>query len=374
MKQVTFNRPFVFSLIIPCYNEEQTLEFCLARVLEIQDAMLTLDIIIVDDCSQDRSYEIAQELVRNHPEIQVLKHNQNQGKGAALRTGFAHARGEFVGVQDADLEYNPMELRNLLVPLVSQGADMVFGSRYLTGQPRRVLYFWHSLTNRTLTFLSNMFTDLDLTDMETCYKLFRREVIQSVLIEENRFGFEPEIVAKVAQMRGRIWEMGISYHGRTFAEGKKIYWKDGVRALYCILHYNGPRLPLPLQFIIYLFIGGVSALINLTLFGTALATDWSISMAATLASVAAAGLNYWLCIKLLFRHKARWNTFGEIFTYSLVVMSSCLVDVLLTTYLANSGLSSLTAKAMSCVVVLALNFLGRRFLVFPEPATGPWKP
>jgi len=279
-----------------------------------------------------------------------------------------------VGVQDADLEYNPMELRNLLVPLVQGDADAVFGSRYLRRHAGRVLYFWHSAMNKLLTLLSNMFTDLDLTDMETCYKLFRREVIQSVEIEEDRFGFEPEIVAKVAQMRGRIHEMGVSYAGRTFAEGKKIRWRDGVRALYCILHYNGPKLPLPLQFLIYLFIGGAAAVVNLLLFWVLYAASGAITWPAAVAGLAAAGLNYWLCVKLLFRHKARWSAKGELFMYSAVVLGCCLIDVTLTKALAAWGLYPLLAKAVACVVVLAANFLGRRFLVFPEAPAGPWKP
>jgi glycosyltransferase involved in cell wall biosynthesis len=174
----------------------------------------------------------------DNAKVRVVLHDVNQGKGAALRTGFQHATSEFVIVQDADLEYDPSEYPLVLEPLLDDRADVVFGSRFLSGRPHRVLYFWHSLGNKFLTLMSNMFTDLNLTDMETCYKCFRREVIQSITIEEDRFGFEPEITAKLAKSRVRIYEVGISYSGRTYDEGKKIGWRDGVRAVYCIVRYS----------------------------------------------------------------------------------------------------------------------------------------
>ncbi len=239
-----------FSIVVPCFNEEKTLRKCIEKVLEIADETLSLELIIVDDCSKDRSLIIARELEDEYPQITVLNHTKNQGKGAALRTGFQKATGDFVAVQDADLEYNPMEFKKLLVPLINNQADVECGSRFLSAGYHRVLYFWHYVGNRILTFLSNMFTDLNLTDMETCYKVFRREIIQSIQIKENRFGFEPEIVAKVAHMRLRIFEIGISYFARTYEEGKKIGIKDGVRALYCIFRYNAHWAPLPVQFLV----------------------------------------------------------------------------------------------------------------------------
>jgi glycosyltransferase involved in cell wall biosynthesis len=220
-------------VVVPCYNEEATIEALINLVL---DSPWVAEIIVVDDGSKDRSREILATV--NDPKVRVVLHDVNKGKGAALRTGFQHATSEFVIVQDADLEYDPSEYPLVLEPLLDDRADVVFGSRFLSGRPHRVLYFWHSLGNKFLTLMSNMFTDLNLTDMETCYKCFRREVIQSITIEEDRFGFEPEITAKLAKMRIRIFEVGISYSGRTYDEGKKIGWRDGVRAVYCIVRYS----------------------------------------------------------------------------------------------------------------------------------------
>ena len=221
------------SVVIPCYNEEATIEALINLVL---NSPWVAEIIVVDDGSKDRSREILATV--NDPKVRVVLHDVNKGKGAALRTGFQHATSEFVIVQDADLEYDPSEYPLVLEPLLDDRADVVFGSRFLSGRPHRVLYFWHSLGNKFLTLMSNMFTDLNLTDMETCYKCFRREVIQSIDIEEDRFGFEPEITAKLAKSRVRIYEVGISYSGRTYDEGKKIGWRDGVRAVYCIVRYS----------------------------------------------------------------------------------------------------------------------------------------
>ncbi len=222
------------SVIIPCFNEVKTLNELLAAVKEcgVED----LEIIIVDDCSTDGTRELLKNL--NDDTIKVLYHDFNKGKGAALRTGFKSATGDICIVQDADLEYDPKEFPLLLDPIIKNKADVVFGSRFQSGRPHRVVYFWHRIGNGVLTLLSNFFTDLNLSDMETCYKAFRTEVIKSIDIKENRFGFEPEITAKISKMDLRIYEVGISYYGRTYDEGKKIGWKDGVRAIYCILKYN----------------------------------------------------------------------------------------------------------------------------------------
>jgi len=222
------------SVIIPCFNEEKTIGNILNAVKNsgIQDQ----EIIVVDDNSIDGTKEILRSL--KDSQIKVFFHSSNKGKGAALRTGFKEATGDICIVQDADLEYNPKEFSLMIEPIIQNKADVVFGSRFQSGRPHRVVYFWHRVGNGFLTLLSNIFTDLNLSDMETCYKAFRTEIIKSIEIEENRFGFEPEITAKISKLKLRIYEIGISYYGRTYDEGKKIGWKDGIRAIYCIIKYN----------------------------------------------------------------------------------------------------------------------------------------
>lgn len=370
----TSNESIKLSVVIPCYNEEKTLQDCVKRVLNIADERMSIEIIIVDDCSKDRSLSIAREIEKNHCEVKVFQHKKNNGKGAALRTGFQKVTGDFVAVQDADLEYDPVDLKRLLFPLIKGDADVVFGSRFLSTGAHRVLYFWHSLGNRFLTLLSNMFTDLNLTDMEACYKVFRRDVIQSIDIREDRFGFEPEIVAKVSHKRLRIYEMGISYYGRTYAEGKKIGVKDGLRALYCILRYNAYRAPLPVQFILYLVIGGVAALVNLLLFLALFSAGMDATLAAPCAFLTAAAVNYLLCISFLFRHKARWSSNKELGVYIFIVVLVGIVDLSIVKGLFSMGVSPGISKLVATAVGLVLNFSGRRFLVFPEAASGPWAP
>lgn len=229
------------SVIVPVYNEEKTLEQIISAIEQAPTLNLEKEIILINDCSQDRTAEILKRYESKH---KVIHHQVNQGKGAALKTGFQNASGDIVLIQDADLEYDPNEYPDLIKPILDGKADVVYGSRFLSHRPHRVLYFWHSVGNNLLTKLSNILTDLNLTDMETCYKVFRKEVLDQIWpkLESKRFGFEPEITARVAQLAKEkdyhIYEVGISYSGRTYAEGKKINWKDGLEAIWCILKFN----------------------------------------------------------------------------------------------------------------------------------------
>ncbi len=230
------------SIVIPAYNEGRTIHRILDKVREVALIQgIMKEVIIVNDCSRDNTEAAIHSYQAAHPDLPIsyYRHEVNQGKGAALRTGIQKAKGDFVIIQDADLEYDPNEFNVLLKPILDGFADVVYGSRFIGGNPHRILFFWHSIGNRWLTTLSNMLTNLNLTDMETCYKLFRRGTIQSINLKENRFGFEPEITAKISRVpKIRIYEVGISYYGRTYEEGKKIGWKDGFRAIWCILKYN----------------------------------------------------------------------------------------------------------------------------------------
>lgn len=230
------------SVLIPAYNEEATILSILKRINEVElHHGIQKELVIVNDCSKDRTKEIVETYIKDHPEQKITFYSQekNQGKGAAIHKAIELASGDYFIVQDADLEYDPMEFNDLIKPVFMDQADVVYGSRFIGGNPHRILFFWHSIGNKFLTFLSNMFTDLNLSDMETCYKLVRLDIAKKLLLKEKRFGFEPELTAKLSRVENiRIYEVGISYYGRTYAEGKKIGWRDGFRAIYCILKYN----------------------------------------------------------------------------------------------------------------------------------------
>lgn len=357
------------SLIIPCYNEEKTLAQIIEHVFYLQSESLALEVVIVNDCSTDNSEAVARSLVEKYPDIvKYFSHEKNMGKGAALRTGFLKATGDYVGIQDADMEYNPKDYLTMLEPLLEGKADVVYGSRYLLPDTRRVLYWWHTKMNKSLTMFSNMFTNLDITDMETCYKLFRREVIQEIApqLRENRFGFEPEVTALVSRGGYRVYECAIHYNPRTVEEGKKINWKDGVRALYCIMHYSASIAPVPMQLIIYFFIGAFSAVCNLMAFFFLRKYGTELTQSILISFGISALVNYLLCIAILFRHKARWNGFGEIVAYIITLLIMGALDWGVTKCLILAGFSQGTSKTLSVVVGFFGNYILRRVLVFPE--------
>lgn len=340
------------SLIIPCYNEESTLQTIVEHVLEIRREDIELELVIVDDCSTDNSYEIASALEKKYPEIKLLRHEVNQGKGAALQTGFLEASGDYIGIQDADMEYDPKDYYTLLEPLLAGEADVVYGSRYLSSSTRQVLYFWHTLVNKILTCCSNMFTNLDITDMETCYKLFRRDVIHKIAprLKEKRFGFEPEVTAYIAEDKCRIYECAIHYHPRCYGQGKKIGWKDGVRALYCILHYGAYNVPIPMQMLLYFFIGTSAVLSNLICFAILDSLEIALLPAIVSAYILSAVVNYILCTLILFRHRACWCTASKIAANVIMLLVVGILDYWMTAGLIFNGTNAMLAKVCASIV------------------------
>jgi len=380
------------SLIIPCYNEAATLEKILAKALSLHQQTvhgqtIKLELILVFDGSTDQSLSIAQAWAQDHPPIKILSYAPNRGKGYALRQGIKIAQGDLIGIQDADLEYDPAEYLKLIATLLENHAEVVYGSRYLLQNQRRILSFWHSLTNHGLTLLTNMFTNLDLSDMETCQKLLQKSALQKILphLQEDRFGIEPEITIQIAKQRLRIYECAISYHPRTFAEGKKIRWTDGVHALYCILHYGGPTAPLPMQIILYFFIGLICAITNVLLFTLGhyvLLAQNDPAFTITAAFAGAAALNYLLCISILFEHQKRKGILREILLYLVAIIFMGFIDYALTIFGHHQfHLSWFVSKSLTAPLSFGLNFIFRKYVVFRQgrsavhpPPTSPWRP
>ena len=362
------------SLVIPIYNEENTIQNIVEKTLSIEkdkfaiENDIQLELILVDDCSSDKSLGIAQQLAKENNKIKVFSQKKNQGKGAALKRGFIEAQGDYIGVQDADDEYNPFDYLKMIKPLLEDKADVVYGSRYLKQDTRRILYFWHTFMNKGLTLLTNMYTNLDITDMETCYKLFKKDVIKQIVpkLKENRFGFEPEVTCYVAKGKYRVFECAISYNPRSYEEGKKIKAKDGLRALYCILHYGAHCAPIPMQFLLYIFIGGISAIINIATFMILTNMFDNLLLNISIAFALSALVNYLLCIALLFRHKARWSSFGEIVCYLITLAIMGAMDYGVTYGLLLCGLGNFWSKVISSFVAVFGNFLLRKYFVFYE--------
>ena len=356
------------SLVIPCYNEEKTICQLVETVIQVLNEHISLELVIVDDCSTDSSYAEIQKIKEKYPQIiKVLKQEVNKGKGAALHLGLMSASGDYIGIQDADMEYNPMDYLELVKYLEKDVADVVYGSRYLRRSNRRALYFWHTLMNKTLTFFSNTFTNIDITDMETCYKLFKKDVIHNIVpqLKENRFGFEPEVTQYVALGQYRVYECAIEYNPRSYEEGKKINWKDGVRALYCIVKYGAPYAPLPMQLLLYLLIGSISAVFNIIAFAI-LFNLLSIPLSQFFAYCVGAVVNYFLCITLLFHCKGKWASVKRFLLYCWVVLLMCSFDFIITISLIYINCSPITSKTIAAFLGVFGNFILRKYIVFKK--------
>ena len=362
------------SIVVPVYNEAKTIRSILevVQAAPLPPEFESREIVVVNDCSTDGTAGELDAIADTT--IRVFHHDVNKGKGAALRTGFQNVTGDVVVIQDADLEYDPNEYGKLLAPIVEGKADVVYGSRFAGGESHRILYYWHSLGNKALTWISNMLSDLNLTDMETCYKVFRREVLEQIAVEENRFGFEPEVTAKVAHLsrtKGvRIYEVGISYYGRTYEEGKKIGLKDAFRALWCVLKFNTTGLA---QFIRYGFMGLIVALSQfLTIVGmvelSGIRTLAFENIANAVSIEVSIVVGFLLHSRITWRH--RYSGFrelaGKIALFHLVTLASFLVRVGLFYLLSLSGIDYRVNSALGILLAVILNFIGYRRLVFRE--------
>lgn len=352
------------TVVVPCFNERQTLRTSVERLRTIEEETTRLEIHIVDDGSTDGCGQIAEELSREYANVSASLHPKNRGKGAALRTGFKEAKGDIVAVQDADLEYDPRDLKKMIDLVKEDRADVVVGSRFLTGDAHRVLYFWHSVGNRIITFLSNMLTDLNLTDVEACYKVFKHDFLEDIELCEDRFGIEPEIIAKLAEKRPRIYEVGISYSGRTYEEGKKIGVADGFRALHCILRYNAYRAPLFLQLILFLLFGAVGILLNLTVFVFLMNAAVDVPRSIVIAFLVYASYQVACVNPLLFRKRSRWKRAVEPIVHGVGLIAAVILDVSIVATLASLGISLYASKVFAILAALLYLYFWYRFFVY----------
>ena len=357
-------RPVTVTVVIPCYNERDTLPTLITRLRAIEDDRLALDIHIVDDGSTDGSRRIAQELSRKHDNVRATALEVNRGKGAALRVGFTAAKGDFVAIQDADLEYDPRDLKRMIDHLREKGADVVVGSRFLDGDIRSAPSIWHSLGNRIITRLSNLLTGLNLTDVEVCYKVFRREALEGIELRENRFGIEPELIAKIAERRLRFSEIGISYSPRTYREGKKIGIADGVRALYCIFYYNAYRAPILPQLILFLLFGAVGILLDVSSFAFMRNAGVETPRSIMIAFLISASYQVGLANPLLFRKESRWKQALEPVVHGVGLIVAAAVDFSIFGVLNTLDVPPEPAKTLAILAALLGLFFYYRFILF----------
>jgi glycosyltransferase involved in cell wall biosynthesis len=357
------------SIIIPIYNEEKTIQNIISAISKADALGLEKEIILVDDCSRDKSREILKKYEKIHT---VIYHKNNLGKGGALQSGFKRAVGDIIIIQDADLEYDPSEYPKLLKPILDDKADVVFGSRFIGGQAHRVLYFWHTIMNKFLTFLSNAFSDLNLTDMETCYKVFRKKVLDQITIEEKRFGFEPEITAKIGELSRaqnvRVYEVGISYYGRTYEEGKKIGWKDGMRALWCVFKYNTSHFA---HFIKYGLNGILIALSQILIIGILVEIfNFNTRYLKNTANIASIILGLLIAFilhsKVTWRYKFRSNIdiFKKLALFYIISIISIAIRVLTFYFFDKNGMDYKTNVLIGIILVIIMNFFGYDKLIF----------
>ena len=362
-------RPMKVTVVIPCYNERDTLPTLITRLRAIEDDGVTLDIHIVDDGSTDGSPRIAQELSRKYDNVRATSLEVNQGKGAALRVGLRAAEGDFIAIQDADLEYDPGDLKRMIDFLRETDADVVVGSRFLNGDVRSDLNIWQSLGNRIITRLSNLLTGLKLTDIEVCYKVFRREALEGIELREDRFGIEPELIAKIARKRLRIYEIGISYTPRTRQEGKKIGIADGIRALYCVLSYNAYRAPILPQLVLFMLFGAIGILLDVSLFAFMRNAEVEISRSIVIAFLISASYQVCCVNPLLFRKGSRWKQALEPIVHGLGLIAAAVVDFSIFGILSGLGLPLEAAKSLAIFAALLGLYFHYRFLLF-SPESG----